>query len=634
MFLKNRHKVGALTVIVLIILTAAFGIKFLRFKHADGINMPIARNGLLDLANWDFGEKGNVRLDGTWEFYWNQLLTPDDFVSGKPKLTGYIQVPSIWKGNIGKESLSHNGIGTYRLKIKVSDPSLTYGLKSTFIRISSAIYVNGRLIGKGGNPARNIKAGYISGNVPIIASFPGKNGYIEIIVQVANLDYYRAGGIFQSIYLGREKDILDMNSIALAFSMFIISCLLITGLYFTCVFLGIRKDRSILYFGLYCILFAYVQLTQGERILMQFFHYLSYQDLYQLKLMAIDGSVVALTLFVKEKGRSFMPEWLLRSVLVAFCLHAAMILTLPFIIQSRFEDDFLVFDILVYIVIIFNVSGAIIKKNYGNLNRNGAFLLLTGFILIVSYFINGVLYSISVTHDVTSGSILILLFPFLISLILAQQYVEAYQAIETVSLKFLQAQIKPHFIFNALSVISSLSIREPAKAKALILDLSDYLRGSFDVEHSGGLTTLQHEMELVRAYLSIEQARFKERLDVEFSIQEGLDCAIPMLSIQPLVENAVRHGIMPLIQGGKVSVTVREEGNFVAISVSDNGVGIDETEVKALLKGDPNQRGVGIRNIHRRLVAFYGRGLTVVRGVTSGTTVEFLIPRGRRTFEG
>ena len=191
---------------------------------------------------------------------------------------------------------------------------------------------------------------------------------------------------------------------------------------------------------------------------------------------------------------------------------------------------------------------------------------------------------------------------------------------------FLQSQIKPHFIFNALSVISSLSIREPERAKELVLDLSDYLRGCFDFESTEGLTTIKKELELVRAYLAIEQARFKHRLAVEFMIQEDVECTIPMLSIQPLVENAVKHGIMPLIEGGKITVSVRAVGDFVKILVSDNGVGIDSEKIVRLLSGESKKGSVGLRNIHTRLIKLYGIGLKITEEPMNGTTVEFVIP--------
>jgi len=193
-------------------------------------------------------------------------------------------------------------------------------------------------------------------------------------------------------------------------------------------------------------------------------------------------------------------------------------------------------------------------------------------------------------------------------------------------LLFLQAQIKPHFIFNALSVISSLSLRAPKKAKELVLYLSDYLRGSFNFKHDDGLTTLRKELELVRAYLAIEQVRFKQRLVVEFAIDDDVDCPIPMLSIQPLVENAVRHGIMPLIEGGKIRILVGKIGNVVKISVSDNGLGMEEEKVKGLLAGQGTNSGVGLINIHRRLIVLYGKGLEVTGGPGRGTMVELAIP--------
>lgn len=193
-------------------------------------------------------------------------------------------------------------------------------------------------------------------------------------------------------------------------------------------------------------------------------------------------------------------------------------------------------------------------------------------------------------------------------------------------LLFLQAQIKPHFIFNALSIISSMSIREPKKAKELVLNLSDYLRGSFDFESSKGLTTLKKEIGLVRAYLAIEQARFKQRISVDLTIEEGIDCMVPILSVQPLVENAVRHGVMPLLSGGKVCVTVCRADSYIKVVVSDNGVGIDKNVVENLLSGQLKKGSVGLKNIHRRLTALYGRGLKIQGGPGVGTSVEFSIP--------
>ncbi len=193
-------------------------------------------------------------------------------------------------------------------------------------------------------------------------------------------------------------------------------------------------------------------------------------------------------------------------------------------------------------------------------------------------------------------------------------------------MSFLQAQIKPHFIHNALSVISSLSIKNPQKAKALILDLSDYLRGSFDLNNDKGLTTLSKELELVRAYLSIEQARFRERLQVHYHLLEDVDCTLPLLTIQPLVENAIRHGIMCRMEGGEVHITTSLEPNRVRIEVRDNGVGIEPGRIEKFFELKQEQRGVGMANIHRRLMAQYGEGLHIESIPNQCTVIYFYIP--------
>jgi sensor histidine kinase YesM len=193
-------------------------------------------------------------------------------------------------------------------------------------------------------------------------------------------------------------------------------------------------------------------------------------------------------------------------------------------------------------------------------------------------------------------------------------------------MSFLQAQIKPHFIQNALSVISSLSIKDPHKAKSLILDLSDYLRGSFELNTDEGLTTLSKELELVQAYLSIEQARFKERLQVHYHLLDDVDCTLPLLTIQPLVENAIRHGIMCRLEGGEIHISTDLEPDRVRIEVRDNGVGMKPDFVEKFFEMRPDRKGVGMSNIHRRLTAHYGEGLHIESTPGKGTVIYFYIP--------
>lgn len=189
---------------------------------------------------------------------------------------------------------------------------------------------------------------------------------------------------------------------------------------------------------------------------------------------------------------------------------------------------------------------------------------------------------------------------------------------------FLRAQIKPHFLYNTLTTIISLCKRDPAKAAGLLTELSVYLRGSFDFDDEERHVPLEDELRLVKAYLTIEQARFGGRIAAELDVDPDAQGFVPPLCIQPLVENAVRHGILKRMEGGKVRITVRSDGSSIIISVEDNGIGIPRDRLEELISGQ--SKGVGVRNIELRLRRFYGRGLEIESEEGLGTRVTMTIP--------
>ncbi len=170
------------------------------------------------------------------------------------------------------------------------------------------------------------------------------------------------------------------------------------------------------------------------------------------------------------------------------------------------------------------------------------------------------------------------------------------QAIQT-QLKLLQAQIEPHFLFNTLSTVASLMDTDVAAGKAMLTDLTHYLRASLTTTRAAW-TTLGGELELVAAYLNILKRRMGRRLQVRIDVPENLK-PLPMapMLIQPLVENAVIHGIDPEIDGGAIEIRVERDAHAVAIAVADTGRGFPE---------DPRAGGMGIANVRERLFALYG----------------------------
>ena len=197
-------------------------------------------------------------------------------------------------------------------------------------------------------------------------------------------------------------------------------------------------------------------------------------------------------------------------------------------------------------------------------------------------------------------------------------------------LRALRAQISPHFIYNSLTAIASFTRTDPARARELLLEFADFTRYSFRAH--GEFTTLAEELRCVDRYLLLERARFGERLQVSLHIiPEVLPVEVPFLCVQPIVENAVRHGLEGKPGPGHITITAEETRHEYRITVADDGVGITADVLQeALAPAEPGTRtSVGLSNVHERLRAVYGSayGLQIDSRPGAGTTVVIRIPK-------
>jgi LytS/YehU family sensor histidine kinase len=203
------------------------------------------------------------------------------------------------------------------------------------------------------------------------------------------------------------------------------------------------------------------------------------------------------------------------------------------------------------------------------------------------------------------------------------EQLEQYRDLETrrlvaqAELRALQAQIHPHFLFNALNTLYGIIPREARGARETVLNLADIFR--YFLETKKTLVPLEEEMHIVKAYLDVEHLRLGDKLRVEISVTpEAQSVTIPILSIQPLVENAVKHGIAPLAGGGlvQISASIGPEGALL-ISVRDSGPGFSKE----------NRTGVGLENVERRLELCYGGDARLtIQSSGSLTEVSVRIP--------
>ena len=196
----------------------------------------------------------------------------------------------------------------------------------------------------------------------------------------------------------------------------------------------------------------------------------------------------------------------------------------------------------------------------------------------------------------------------------------------------LRAQISPHFIYNSLGAIASFVRTDPDRARELLLEFADFTRYSFGAH--GEFTTLAEELRSIERYLMLEQARFGDRLRVTLRIApEVLGVAVPFLCLQPLVENAVRHGLEGRAGGGSISIVAADRHHACEITVEDDGEGVDPERVRRALAGAADEgdghRSVGLGNVDERLRRAFGDdfGLIVETAVGAGTKVIVRVPK-------
>lgn len=197
-------------------------------------------------------------------------------------------------------------------------------------------------------------------------------------------------------------------------------------------------------------------------------------------------------------------------------------------------------------------------------------------------------------------------------------------------LRSLRAQISPHFIYNALTAIASFVLTDPARARELVLEFADFTRYSF--RRQGEFTTVADELGSIHSYLELERARFGDRLRVTLQIApETLATVIPFLSVQQLVENAVRHGLEPGEGGGEIRIASRDDGTHTEITVEDDGVGMDPEALHATLTAGDDGVHVGLRNVDTRLRQLYGAdgALVVETNTGAGTLVRMRVPKSQ-----
>ncbi|MDP4178191.1 MAG: histidine kinase [Bacillota bacterium] len=603
-----------------------FILLFNNFSSNKAKHIPKISKGILDLTNWSFEKDGNLNLDGEWEFYWNRLLTPDDFKNKLNINTSYIKVPGYWNQETSQNGrITGDGYSTYRLIIHSNNDFKDISIKVGAIFSSYKMWIGNKEVlhcGTVGDTSSNSKSSIEA----LIGSYESENSNckdIQIVIQASNFIGGK-GGILNKIYIGTPKQIQTLRENNLTKDNYIGAITLFMGLFYIILFLIRRKEKYSLYLGLLCILIFLRGLFLGELSIYSWFSGYNPEIFFKISFIILSLSLITLLMYY-DKMFPFEIHPLLKNIAIIIdMIFNLLALFFSYRLIYWMVYCFEIFSFLVFIILITVTVKVIIKKVQGYM------VIVMGVLIMFLSAINDTLCDLHILNgllSITNGIFIYLIFQ---SILLCIKYANTFTTNELLyrkELEVLQAEIKPHFIFNVINTIMYFTKKDTDKAYNLLLDLADYLRNHFSFKNTSTLIDLKEEISHLKSYLNLEKARFGDRLKVIFDIPTDISAKIPAFLIQPIVENALKHGILPKEDGGTVKITITQIGKKITIKIEDDGVGMSKERLEGLLDDNIHGYGIGVRNVNKRLKNIFGRPLMVESKEGIGTTFIMEMPQ-------
>ncbi|MGN7402091.1 ATP-binding protein [Cytobacillus praedii] len=637
-----------LTVILPIIILMVCTITFYPLLNKEKTVQPKAVNGILDLRSYDFSHDEPVELNGEWEFVPGELLSSSEFDHQKTYL---VQVPSLWTSYVlDGEKVPKYTSGTYRLKIKIDDADNILGIKTSNIRMSNAVYLNGKLIGQSGSPAED--SSYTPHNIPYVSYFLPDKKEIELLIHVANFDYASGGGILGSIFLGGQEGIGQLRESSIVYDWVTIAAFLTMFIFFLGNYLHARIGIDQFFFSLFCFANVLYAFSHGEKVLLALFPTVTYGVFERIQFM----SSILIGLFVLLYFHYALKEFTHRKFVkvlsgIGFILLGSALLPVHINSNLQSANSLYIFVVLVYIIYIQII--AIYKQSVG-----ATYLIFTSLTIFV-YFI---VATLNVMTDIELNA-LPPLFPFicltLLALYISHRFTNSFLKKEEFSNALLQVdKIKDEFIaktshefrtpLHGIIAISqsmldkneSTLTNDQKERISLIVNIAQRLSHlvndilDFSKLKVGELKLTIAPVDLFSiTHLVVETFSYMVDKEVEIvnHIKRGQFVLADEERVRQIFYNLIENAIKYTNQG-KVGISCFEQGDYVVIEISDTGIGIPPENIETLFEpfrqfeNSIGGTGLGL-SVTKELVNIQGGEITVDSEVGKGTTFSFTLPR-------
>jgi len=447
--------------------------------------LPKAVNGVLDLSDWDLKKDGPIDLIGEYEFYWMQHLLPADFSEKTtPKKTEFITVPGYWNGyKLGGRELPGHGYVTYRLKVILNKQKEPLALRTVEISNAYTIYVNGQAVASLGQAGKNRET-TIPRQFPQIVAFAHETNQMEIIIHVSNF-HHRRGGIWEVIQLGREKDIREAQQKRLSFDLFLIGSIILMALYHLGLFMVRKKDRSPLYFSIFCFLLALRTLTTGGRYLILAFPDLSWELMIKFEYLSFYLAVPAFGMFMRSIFQKFSERFLLPLEVLALVFSGIVIFT-P---AGFFSHTLNIYEIITLLTLIYGLYVIFASLNQ---KRVEASVFLLGFAILCLAMVNDMLHVENIIHTGFYTQFGFFFFILFQAFLLSYRHSVALTTVETQQIE-LRDTLESYKTEITERVRAEEALRESEEKYRSILESIE--EGYYEVDLAGNLTFFNESLQ-------------------------------------------------------------------------------------------------------------------------------------------
>lgn len=579
-----------------------------------------------------FQKHSRYYLEGEWEFYYRQFIESDP--QGEPKLSEMLEVPSSWAGNPLYDSpYESGGYASYRAYIKgfsYKDPVTIY-----IPNIASAyrIYLDGQLVTESGTLSKSATDTWStpSSSKQKILLTPEKH---EIVIEISSESYsglYLAPIIADHSYT--QNYTYSFLGIRYAFIGIVIYAAIIL---FILGFLSkVRYFSGWLPVLFLCLAFRMMISTEGYAISQPWFFNLSYERMTLLMFASTFIIKLVSLIYLQDELRLKLSKEFTAFLSAAFLLVVVGVSFLPTSVYNNYY--FVVLQLVSTLADLYVINRLCQELAKGDPYAGRlcfAYLFIFAGITVDALYTNGMMPFLCSSFMPVCLS----LFALQLTIIHADKAAKLFQRarearelereVEKANMAVMISQIQPHFLYNALNTIKSLIRRDPKKAEQAVIDFSYYLRGNMDSLTHTEPIPFETELAHVKYYCDIELLRFSDKLKIEYDIQEKKFC-VPTLSIQPIVENAIKHGVTKKPEGGTVRISTASDDKDYIVTVKDDGVGFDPSTIEE----DDGRSHVGIQNIRYRFENMMHATVSIESEKGVGTCVIIRIPKNSATQE-